>query len=57
MSSTELSSNMCVKRVETDIIASETDIMNSVSCFAQLPDPAAITMSICKIISPQSSAA
>ena len=55
VSSTELAQNMSVKYSEVE--QSGYEVMDSVSCLAQLPNPESSMVSICKLVSPQSSAA
>lgn len=55
VSSTELARTMSVKRVQIDFPAEE--IMESVACLAQLPEPNTASISICKVLGPPSTAA
>ena len=55
VSSTELAQNMSVKY--SKVIQTSNEIMDLVSCLAQLPEADSSTVSICKLVSPQTSAA
>ena len=55
VSSTELARTMSVKHVSSELVAEE--IMASVSCLAQLPDPKIAEVSVCNVLGPPSTAA
>ena len=55
VSSAELARSMSVKHVSSDFLAEE--IMDSVSCLAQLPEPTLASVSVCKVLGPPTTAA
>ena len=56
MSSATLASNMSVKSADIVPQFVADEVMQSVMCFAQLPDPGVTAVSICKIVGPALSA-